>query len=423
MVAVKRSVFLYHFGIVVVLLSLVGPARGFPGAEHASDMAQVIVGGAGGGAGLDALLREFSKTIDNFEVIQGIPVGRAGHRVYGHWGFSDSIPFGAGELKAVLDRIEANDGEAARAAAKERIRVAWRRDVDRLVEIARRLSGLDGRAARGLAGLLYDIHLLGDWQGVKIGSLQGLDHISADIEKNINRIFGNNSKASSDVIRALRTGISMAQKVCGQSSQCTAAHILKTLKENEVFRAHLVPLLSRRSSIFSLFLNPKNVDLERLPGSPQAYRQAAEKNGAKVVSVRPGILLSDGRLLVALEAGAPSGGIVFAVDAVGASYQYLKGNILKPEFQRELACAAVNGVAVAGATAVAVVLGATPAGVAVVGVGFGAYLVMDTVQRKWVERCDRILLSPEDLKMVGIPVDSPLDLRIGRDIPLNAENW
>lgn len=421
MVAVKQFFFLYVPSVVVIFMLSVGSARCFPGAEHASDMAQAIMGG--GGAELNRLLQEFSKTVDNFEVVRGVPVGNAGHRVYGHWGFSDSIPFDRGELKGVLDRIEASGGEAAREAAKERIRIAWRHDVNKLVDITRRLSGLDGRAAHGLAGLLYDIHLLGDWQGVKVSSLQGVEHILVDIEKNINRMFGNHSRASRDAIRALKSGVSLAQKVCGQSSPCVAAYVLKSLKEGEVLRPHLASLLSRKSSVNSFFINPKGVELVRLPNSLQAYRQAAEKSGAKVASVLPGVLLPDGRLLVALKTGASSGGIAFAVDAAGASYQYLKGDILKHEYQRELVCAALNGSAVGGGTAVAVLLGATPAGLVVVGVGVGAYLAMDTVQRKWLERRDRALLSLEDLKMVGIPADSPLDLEVAHGIPLNVENW
>ena len=88
------------------------------------NMLAVLLGEGRTDAEVRVTLREFTKTIDNFNVIEGVPVGKAGHRVYGHSGFAADIPFEHGELKDTLDRIAVAEGEKARTAAIEKIRAA-----------------------------------------------------------------------------------------------------------------------------------------------------------------------------------------------------------------------------------------------------------------------------------------------------------
>lgn len=406
----------------ILMLCTASPALAFSGTEHAADMLAVLLGEGRTDAEVRVTLREFTKTIDNFNVIEGVPVGKAGHRVYGHWGFAADIPFEHGELKETLDRIAVAEGEKARTAAIEKIRAAWHDDARHLIKISERLIGIDGKAARGLAGLLYDVHLLGDWQGKKLGSLQDADAIFADLQKCVHRLFGNNSKAARDLVPYLRNSIEAAQNMCGHAPDCTTLHVMNALKKATSFRGYLANLLQYRTATSGLLFNPVTTIVDH-PQSLAAYETAAKQRGLKVATVQPGLLLADGRLLVAMKTGASAGVLVFAIDGATACYNYLSGNITKPELRWELGKAAINGAAVSGCTAVAVILGASPGGLVVLGIGAGTYLVVDTVVQRWHQEHDKKYLSINDLKMLGLETDSPLDIKIDESIPLNVENW
>ncbi len=170
---------------LILFLSLIvynSYAYAMAGREHAGDMVEVLTGDRSARVpDLRAMCVDFSATIDNFKVIKGIPVGLEGHRVYGHWGFSGDIPFNKPPLSEILQRVESGvlqrggtpaEAQSARAAVKAKIIEAWKRDVANLIRLVEAETGLTGIQAKGLAGLFYDIHLLGDWSGIKLASLQ-----------------------------------------------------------------------------------------------------------------------------------------------------------------------------------------------------------------------------------------------------------
>lgn len=414
-----------HIGSVlltVLILSIADPLLASSGSEHAGDMLKVLLGEGNNDAEVRATLREFTKTIDNFKVIKGIPVGNAGHRVYGHWGFAAEIPFEHGELKEALARIADLEGNEARLAAIEKIRAAWQEDAKHLIKLSEQLVGMDGRAARGLAGLLYDIHLLGDWQGKKLASLQDTKAIFSDLEKCMHRLFGNNSKAARDLVPYLHNAIETSLNICKHAPDCATQSVMNALKNAPSFRGHLANLLQYRASTSGILFNPVTKIVEH-PQSMASYAAAARQQGLKVATVQPGLLLPNNRLLVAGKNGAASGLFVFAVDGGIAGYNYMSGNILKPEFGREITKAAITGTTVAGSVAVAVVLGATPGGIAVLAVGAGAYIIVDSAVQIWHQKMDQKYLSVEDLSMLGIAIDSPLEITIDQSIPLNIKNW
>jgi hypothetical protein len=160
-----------------------------------------------------------------------------------------------------------------------------------------------------------------------------------------------------------------------------------------------------------LFSKPAIQELERKPKVFADYEDAFRARRKRAI-VRPGLLLPNGRLLVAMKAGAADGVLVFALDAGVAGYQYLNGDILRPEFERKVGDAAVKGVAVGSATAVAVFLvgGTGPAGWAVLGIGIGAYMVTDAALTKWHQEQDRRFVSADDLRKLGVEVDSILNV-------------
>lgn len=417
---------MFRLKFILIIFSsfifMIDVAFASPGSEHAADMMKVLFGERVSCPSVDAALREFSKTIDNFEVIKGLPVGRAGHRVYGHWGFASSIPFEYGELKLLLERIAAAEGEPARKIAMDKIRAAWQRDVRRLIKISEQLLGMKGRAARGLAGILYDVHLLGDWQGVKLASLQDVDAIVNDLEKNIHRLFGNNSKAAKEFIPHLRNSYTIANSACGGLPACIAKNVIVELKKSNLLKNSLSNMLRYKAANSGLLYNPVLVEMRGNRANIDNYKSILA-NKYQYSSAHVGLLLPDGRLIVAVESGAAAGLFVFAVDGGVASYNYFKGNCFWPEYKMKLITSALNGAAVGGATAVAVILGINPAGVAILGIGAGAYFVMDTVQQIWIQRQEAKYLSAGDLQNFGILIDSPLDFHIDRSIPLNVEDW
>ena len=135
-----------------------------------------------------------------------------------------------------------------------------------------------------------------------------------------------------------------------------------------------------------------------------SYRKA----GVKKIEIYNGLMTQDGRLLVSVKAGVRSGLMVFAADSGHAFYQYLGGDILKPEFERKVSDAAVRGGFVGTCVGVTVFLGATPTGWVVLAVSIGSYFVVDTVLQVWHEHKDRKYLTVDDLRGWGISLDTPL---------------
>lgn len=136
----------------------------------------------------------------------------------------------------------------------------------------------------------------------------------------------------------------------------------------------------------------------------EAYKEA----GVEKIEIHNGVMTADGRLLVSIKAGASAGFMVFAADSGHAIYQYLGGDILKPELERKIADAAMKGTFVGTCVGVTVFLGATPTGWVVLAVSIGSYFVIDTALQIWHDHQDRKYLTIDDLRGWGITVDTPL---------------
>lgn len=132
------------------------------------------------------------------------------------------------------------------------------------------------------------------------------------------------------------------------------------------------------------------------------------KARVKKIEVHNGLMTQDGRLLVSVKTGVTTALMVFAADSSHAVYQYLGGDILKPEFERKIADAAMRGAFVGTCVGVTVFLGATPAGWVVLAVSIGSYFIVDTALQVWHEHQDRKYLTVDDLRGWGISLDTPL---------------
>ena len=245
------SVFAFFF------LQSILPAWGMSGTDHSGDMIEVLIGNRSARVPeLRGMCRQISSTIDNFQVIKGLPVGESGHRAYGHWGFSDSIPFSKSPLKDVLDRIEStalergktpSEAIAARNAAKQRIIDAWHDDVTKIIQFIENETGLVKRQAKGLAGLFYDIHLLGDWTGLKLDSLQAVDSIGDDVVKNLRRLFGNRSNLVDEIAAEIKN----TTKYCLGDNKCKANTIMAILKNSDELRKAIAVKLADKYPILA----------------------------------------------------------------------------------------------------------------------------------------------------------------------------
>lgn len=404
---------------IVFLFLLLTPALGFAksGSEHVADMLSTVFDNANvRSPEVRSALYEFTKTIDNFEIVKALPLGKDGHRLYGHWGFSDSIPFNKEPLKGMLERMASTEGQAAANDAKEKIIRAWRSDVTAMENLSARILGVQGRAAKGFAGILYDIHLLGDYSGVKLDALQDVNALKADLVKNVNRLFGNNSSTSTNIIN----GIEKAYRA-GGTAAAKSESMLNFLSRSGEFKSSFQTLLQNERFIGTLIKTPSITQIEGVK-SPGELKRIAQSRVGSDIKVAPG-LIQNGKLLVALESGTGAGLVTFVIDAGVPSWQYAKGDILKPEFKEKISEAAINGASVGGATAVMVCLGANPAGFAVLGVALGTYLIVDKAQQIYREHKSKSYLTREDLLAFGIPPDSVLDIPIDPGNIMNVKNW
>jgi len=187
---VKRAIS-YIFFVMILSLTMQGiaypsPYQGSTG--HGRDIKSIL-----GNKDLDELYKLVSTTVDQ-ELPQimkekfGINPGY-NHRIFGHWGFEGAIPFDVEPYKEPLSKYP-----------KEEIIGIWRETVNRLTSRAQQMTGLPRRQAKGLVGLIYNTHLLGDLKpdpktNKIIEPLQHLvpERMNQELKKNLHRIYGNNS--------------------------------------------------------------------------------------------------------------------------------------------------------------------------------------------------------------------------------------
>ena len=326
---------------------------------------------------------------------------RGNHRILGHWGFSGNIPFEKEPYKSALKDYP-----------KDKIVKLWRNYVNQLTKEAMVKLGLPKAQAKAVVGIIYDIHLLGDIKpGNKVlAPLPSVQSVSDDLCKNLQRLYGKNSKQVQEIIKQIKN-------IKTRDPQKFAESVLKILKKHPLgkeFWARYGKCLKKKGIIYK----PLKKLLAKCgiikDGAVETVDSSKVGKGAKGA----GLLLPNGKMLVAVKEGAMAGILVFAIDGGRALYSFNKNDILRPEFERKVNDAIISGGCVAAATAVTVILGASPVGIVIVAVGVGSYWVIDKTLHKWHEAHDRKFLTAEDIKVYGIEVDSILTID-GRDSSLN----
>ena len=168
-------------------------AKSFSGSSgHANDIYGVFEDVRGDNFKL--LVKEISQGVDSSSIQGSFPQrflekfpdfkpGYAGHRVLGHWGFEGSIPFNDEPWKSALQKYP-----------RAEVAGIWRQFVEDITQkTMRSIPGLDYKAAKGLTGIIYNTHVLGDWSTTMTDPLAHPELIRQDIIKNLHRLFGNNS--------------------------------------------------------------------------------------------------------------------------------------------------------------------------------------------------------------------------------------
>lgn len=414
----------FVLAVAAILAALPPAAPAHPAAaDHVRDLKAVF-------AGLeDGPFREVFETlsgdIDNalarsFEAEIGpIPGGPGNHRILGHsWALGDRIP------KDKLRLLE-----SAHPGRREDIVRWWKRFSDREIAKIAEQTGLSKPQAKALGDIVWRIHLFGD----RTIDNKAVDHV-VPTRENAERLI----RDLDDLFRrtcpdSLRKAVKAIRKAMGAGTEaaraaaavlaCRDARIPEMLdrgygsrlaSKGIRFSAPGSSAIGPDAGLFGsapasagkLMANGKTVPADT-PEGAKAWSAAKDRFGSRgKVSVRPGLLAADGRLLVSLKSGAGAGAIAFAADAGATCYRYWQGGILDAEFADGIADAAQKGAVVGGAVGVAVLLGATPAGWCVLAVATAAYVVVDAGIRIWREIDERRFLSAEDLAAFGIRPDA-----------------
>lgn len=192
----NKNIVLLLILFLSILISPTAYPHSFP--THRSDFRAVM----DGVKGLDILYEEISKGMDS-EVYQGnsfvgkfretfhsLPKGN--HRLIGHWGFEGAIPFAEEPYKTVLSKYP-----------QKEIVELWQNYVNSLIDSAVQKTGMPTHQAKGLVGLIYNTHLLGDYATVYTETLPSPSLLTKDISKNLHRLFGNNSTFVTNIMKDL----------------------------------------------------------------------------------------------------------------------------------------------------------------------------------------------------------------------------
>lgn len=480
--------------LLALLIFCPNMCRAHSGEQHVKDMLSVL-NGFGDCSEFQTLCEAITKGMDETAanaaksgekaLLEGLPCmfeKRFGmgvplnHRLLGHgWTLNASIP------RDTLNLIDSKFIENGLPWRKADVLALWKEWAGNCIALTEKMSKLPHSKARALASLLMDVHLLGDLEpgNALIQYVLSPEEIAKNIEKDLADLLGRNSPCYKRVSQEMDKVIRRALKrgLTNNAKQELAQQLLNILHESNIGSALYEKLGKTLAFDFTeqALRSAGEATAKRLAkqavrageeavvhkseqkltqaafGKGTAYGRkvaeaslkAAEAGGktmaaSEVVTVA-GVVATDGSIWIpAFKTAAWEGGAVFVIDTGIAYYQYCDGAIGKAELKRKLADAAIKGITVGGVSCVAVVLGATPGGWIVLGVGFGAYVITDMALTYYHRQNASKYLTLDDLAAFGItsdtildietdtclqlPIDSPLELKTDSplDIPYNT---
>ncbi len=422
----------FLLALFLLLLSLL-PSYGHSGQQHLNDI-RTVFGGYGGQA-FDELAQYINHVIDTElpnEFRQKIGPVPGNHRVLGHgWALDAAIP--KKTLEAIEQRYPGKKGELIDI---------WKRHVDAIHRKAAHLSGLPEKQSKALASIMYNVHLLGDIEpgNVLHELVLAPDDIARNIAKNAETLFQNApavaKKISERLNAVLKNGHALGRQQLAQALMTELYRLNLGSELNACCRFGLrfdyAPHYSRMAETRRAMHQYKN-RTGREPGVAKRVKGVPRIGRAPFVSALPtnledlkmyvaeeasvklckGLYTSAGKMIVQVNIpGVEAGLLVCSADAGVATYQYFSGAILKEEFERKLADAAVRGVACGVAHAVLVALVPTPGGILVAVVGIGAYYVANYAITLYRRAVDGSKLTAADLQVYGVELNSIFGLEV-----------
>ena len=173
------------------------------------------------------------------------------HRALFHWGFN-ADPIRSKTIKRSLHNLS----ETEKAALKEELIKEQQRRNKRIIAQVERLTGVPNPRSRALATIIYDIHILGDYETREIASLMDTAAILNDIEnQGIRRL-----RFDTEHERQILEDLDKAYKQ-GLDDRAKAANLLSVLKErfpNMIFIYYRQTFLNKGISIADKQINQAN---------------------------------------------------------------------------------------------------------------------------------------------------------------------
>ena len=402
---------------------------------HKKDFQKILCG-----YGRDISFDELSKVI-NTGVDHDLPtifrnkIGTipANHRILGH-GCSLGAPIPE-EILVELERTY--------PGRRGEIIDIWARFSEDTVEKVMRLTNLPKKQAGALAGILHNVHLLGDYEpdNTAIKYVLKPNDAAKNIIKDCRELFPNSPPTVRKIDKNLR---GILKEYRGKDAQYLARALQDELMHLELgvtidkhwhntmnIRFSDESLTAARAQMTERLMSRavgKTEDLVTPRNKPLQEEIFGKIRGGRIT--KPAIATKNGKLLIPLSAKemqllkpgvtVPASGVVLAIAVDGGSvtYQYIKGNIGKRDFERGLAEAAIKGGAAGAGAAVAITLGATPAGWVVLAASTAAYELTDLA----LEACEEKPLTPDDLRSFHIDPSSPLDTPSGTILDFEEES-
>lgn len=135
--------------------------------------------------------------------------GSCGHRTYFHWGFHASPYHIEQMLSTCINQWEHLDPKA-KTNLINKCKSEQAEANREMIAIVKRSTNLSGQKHRNLAVILYDVHLLSDWQKANTLPLAKPSYLKSEISKAVEKLFRHkynlNLKLQKELDFALHTG-------------------------------------------------------------------------------------------------------------------------------------------------------------------------------------------------------------------------
>jgi hypothetical protein len=347
------------------------------------------------------------------------------HRILFHWGAGGNIPFNHPPLVEYFEKLKIQGIPNSEIENYKRmIKIEWqkrRNSMINAVEAFFKASGIKSNLAEYLAKpfatLIYDIHLLGDYQGSHINGLQPLEYLLNDIIKTLEiKLFNQGGRfdhiitllkrldtsdyqsAAKQIVEILKThlptaiesslgktlaniiikGSVLAYKISKLTSSYTniTQKISNPTLRMSVNTAGFVTATSAFFNVYNVLINDSDAEkaiFNIIKDSGATFSSMMISNG--IIQIFSNKKCAITVLLKGAESSASLGVGTFVFDLSTAIFDYFKDNINFNEFIMQSRDAAIKGAAVFTTTSCAILLSVTPQGFIITAVAIGTYIL------------------------------------------------